>query len=99
MGSSDRPFFPQKTAPEPQRNGVSNASGSARLSAEASAMTTPAIAIRNEIRELIKLQIEMFGQPHSLTSSELIDCSYRAERIKQLGQELDRIGRTAILEK
>ena len=62
-------------------------------------MTTPAIAIKNEIRELIKLQIEMFGQPHSLTSSELIDCSYRAERIKQLGQELDRIASTAILEK
>jgi hypothetical protein len=45
-------------------------------------MTTPAVGIKNEIRELIQLQIEMFGQPHSLTSSELIECSYRAERIK-----------------
>ena len=62
-------------------------------------MTTPAIAIKNEIRELIQLQIEMFGQPHTLTSSELVACSYRAERIKQLGEELDRIGRTAIFEK
>ena len=62
-------------------------------------MTTPAIAIKNEIRELIKLQIEMFGQPDTLTASELIECSYRAERIKQLGEELDRIGRSAILEK
>jgi hypothetical protein len=62
-------------------------------------MTTPAIGIKNEIRELIQLQIEMFGQPHSLTSSELIECSYRAERIKELGEELDRIGRTAILER
>ena len=62
-------------------------------------MTTPAIAIKNEIRELIKLQIEMFGQAHPLTSSELIECSYRAERIKQLGEELDRIGRSAIIEK
>jgi len=62
-------------------------------------MTTPAIAIKNEIRELIQLQIEMFGQPHTLTSSELVTCSYRAERIKQLGEELDRIGRTAIFEK
>src|SRR5215469_219073 len=93
------PISPQKTTLESQRNRVPNDSGSARLSAEASTMTTPAIAIKNQIRELIKLQIEMFGQPHSLTSSELIDCSYRAERIKQLGQELDRIGRTAILER
>ena len=62
-------------------------------------MTTPAIGIKNEIRELIQLQIEMFGQPHALTGSELIECSYRAERIKQLGQELDRIGRAVILEK
>jgi len=62
-------------------------------------MTTPAIGIKNEIRELIQLQIEMFGQPHSLTSSELIECSYRAERIRELGEELDRIGRTVILER
>jgi hypothetical protein len=52
-------------------------------------VTTPATAIKNEIRELIHLHIEMFGQPQSLTSSELIECSCRAERIKQLGQELD----------
>jgi len=62
-------------------------------------MTTPASAIKNEIRELIHEQIEIFGHPDSLTSSELIECSYRAERIKQLGQELDRVGRKAILEK
>src|SRR5215469_10967645 len=85
---ANRSIFPQKTAPEPQRNRVPNDSGSARLSAEASTMTTPAIAIKNEIRELIHLQIEMFGQPHSQTSSELIDCSYRAERIKQLVKSL-----------
>jgi len=62
-------------------------------------MTTPANAIKHELQHLIHLQIERFGQPSRLTSSELIECSYRAERIKQLGQELDRIGRTAILEK
>jgi hypothetical protein len=61
--------------------------------------TTPASAIREEIRELIHVQIERFGKPTPLTSSELIECSYRAERIKQLGQELDRIGRAVILEK
>jgi hypothetical protein len=55
-------------------------------------MTTPAIAIRNEIRELIHEQIERFGQPAPLTSSELEDCHCRAERIKLLGQELDRVG-------
>jgi hypothetical protein len=61
-------------------------------------MTTPASAIKDQIRELIHLQIEIFGQPNRLTSSELIECHYRTERISQLGQELDRIGKTAILE-
>ena len=62
-------------------------------------MTTPANAIRDEVWELIDIQIEDFGQPSRLTSSELSECHCRAERIKQLGQELDRIGRTEILEK
>lgn len=62
-------------------------------------MTTPAIAIRDEVWELIDDQIEAFGQPSRLTSSELSECHCRAERIKQLGQELDRIGRAAVLEK
>jgi hypothetical protein len=60
-------------------------------------MTTPAIAIRNEIRDLIHEQIERFGQPAPLTSSELEDCHCRAERIKLLGQELDRAGLMGIL--
>jgi hypothetical protein len=62
-------------------------------------MTTPANAIRDEVWELIDIQIEAFGQPSRLTSSELSECHCRAERIKQLGQELDRIGRMTILEK
>ena len=62
-------------------------------------MTTPASAIRDEVRELIEVQIEAFGQPSCLTSSELTECHHRAERIKQLGQELDRIGGAAILER
>lgn len=61
-------------------------------------MTTPATAIKNEIRELIHVQIEIFGQPAPLTSFELEECHCRAERIKLLGQELDRFGTTAILE-
>jgi hypothetical protein len=62
-------------------------------------MTTPASAIRDEVWELIDAQIEAFRQTSPLTSSELAECHYRAERIKLLGQELDRIGRAAILEK
>ena len=62
-------------------------------------MTIPATAIKHEIRELIEVQIEIFRQPSRLTSSELSECHCRAERIKQLGQELDRISSAAILEK
>ena len=59
-------------------------------------MTTPASAIKHEIRELIHVQIERFGKPSSLTSSEIEECQTRAERIKMLGQELDRMGRMAV---
>jgi len=62
-------------------------------------MTIPANAIREEVWELIDDQIEAFGRRSRLTPSELSECHYRAERIKRLGQELDRIGSTAILEK
>jgi hypothetical protein len=62
-------------------------------------MTTPANAIREEVCELINDQIEAFGRPSRLNSSELSEFHCRAERIKQLGQELDRIGRTTVLEK
>jgi hypothetical protein len=62
-------------------------------------MTTPASAIRDEVWELIQSQIETFGQPSPPTTSELSECHCRAERIKLLGQELDRMGTTTILEK
>ena len=62
-------------------------------------MTTPASAIREEVWELIDDQIEAFGRRSHLTSSELSECHCRAERIKQLGQELDGITGAAILEK
>jgi hypothetical protein len=61
-------------------------------------MTTPANAIKNEIRGLIHVQIEIFGQPAPLTSFELEECRHRTERIKLLGQELDQVSTTAILE-
>ena len=53
---------------------------------------TPAIAIRNEIRQLTNLHIEVFGRSTALTPFDLEECHRRAERIKMLGQELDRIG-------
>jgi len=62
-------------------------------------MTTPAIAIRKEMRELIHEQIARFGQAAPLTSSELEDCHDRAARIRLLGDELDRVGRMRILER
>lgn len=61
-------------------------------------MTTPASAIRDEMRELIESQIDTFGQPRRLTSFEVEVCCWRAERIKLLGQELDRLATRAILE-
>ena len=59
-------------------------------------MTTPATVIKTEIRELIDLQIQVFGQAAPLTPFELEDCRRRTERIKSLGRELDQIGIGAI---
>jgi len=61
-------------------------------------MTTPASAIRDEVRMLIELQIATFSKPSRLTSSELSEYHHRAELINQLGGELNRISRMAILE-
>jgi len=62
-------------------------------------MTTPANAIREEVWELINAQIKTFGQASRLMPSDLSECSYRTQRIRQLGQELDQIGTKAILER
>jgi hypothetical protein len=62
-------------------------------------MTTPANAIREEVWQLIDDQVETFAQPLPLTSCQLSECRCRAERIRQLGQELDQISSTAILKK
>jgi hypothetical protein len=61
-------------------------------------MTTPATTIKDEIRELIDIQIDAFGQPTPLTASELSECRYRSERIKLFGHELDRIRTGMILD-
>jgi hypothetical protein len=61
-------------------------------------MTTPATTIKDEIRELIDIQIDAFGQPTPVTASELSECRYRSERIKLFGHELDRIRTGVILD-
>ena len=55
-------------------------------------MRTPATAIKTEIRELIDLQIQVFGQPSPLTPFELEECRRRSEKIKSLGRQLDQLG-------
>jgi hypothetical protein len=59
-------------------------------------MITPPDDIKTEIRELIDLQIRVFGQPASLTPLELEDCRRRTERILALGRKLDQFGVAAI---
>ena len=63
-------------------------------------MTTPASAIKDELRVLIEVQIETFGQPSPLTSSdELCEFHDRAEKIRMLCQELNRIGARSVIER
>lgn len=61
-------------------------------------MTTPANAIKDEVRVLIDVQIETLRQPASLTSSQLREYRYRAEEIRRLCRELDQIGSRTIKE-
>ena len=91
-------LFPQKWH-EPEQYSVLNEFSRLDYRQRSPTMTTPANAIKDEVWELIDLQIETFRQPSRLTSSELTECHYRAERIKHLGEELDRIGRASVLEK
>jgi ppGpp synthetase/RelA/SpoT-type nucleotidyltranferase len=57
-------------------------------------MTDPASAITNEVDQLIELQIRTLRRESSLETTDLLDYSMRAERIKTLYQELDRITRS-----
>ena len=59
-------------------------------------MTNPAFAIKLEVSQLVELQIETLRQDSALTSAELLDYRMRAEKIKILYQELDRIGRRRV---
>ncbi len=62
-------------------------------------MTTPASAIKDEVRLLIDVQIETFGQPAPLTNSQLREFHYRSEEISSLCQELNRIGARSVIER
>jgi len=62
-------------------------------------MTIPANAIKDEVRVLIDVQIETFGQPAPLTSSQLSEFHYRCEKITALCEELNRIGTRSIIER
>ncbi len=58
-------------------------------------MTNPAFAIKLEVSQLVELH-QTLRQESALTSSELLDYSRRAEKIRTLYQELDRIGRRRV---
>jgi hypothetical protein len=62
-------------------------------------MTTPATAIKDEVRVLIDAQIETFGQPAPLTPSQLREFQDRSEKIRMLCQELNRIGTRSVMER
>jgi hypothetical protein len=62
-------------------------------------MTTRATAIKDEVRLLIDVQIETFGQPAPLTSSQVREFHYRCEKITGLSRELNRIGARSVIER
>src|ERR1019366_1772064 len=62
-------------------------------------MTTPARAIRDEVDQLIGSQIETFGQPTPLTSSQLDDFHDRSEKIRALCEELNRLGTRSVMDR
>jgi len=72
---------------------------SAKISLEVPTMTTPASAIKDEVRLLIEVQIETFGQPTPLTPSQLHEFHDRSETIRMLCQELNRIGTRSVMER
>jgi hypothetical protein len=62
-------------------------------------VTLPASAIKDELRVPIDVQIETFGQPAPLTSSQLREFQDRSEKIRVLCQELNRIGTRSVMER
>jgi len=62
-------------------------------------MTTPASAIKDEVRILIDVQIETFRQPAPITSSQLSEYHLRSEKLRMLCRELDRIATRSVVER
>jgi hypothetical protein len=59
-------------------------------------MTDPATAIKREVLQLVDRQIETLRHEGRMTDSALVDYHTRSEKIIQLYQEMDRMGRTRI---
>jgi hypothetical protein len=59
----------------------------------ATTMTDPAFAIKNEVQQLVDVQIDTLRKPALLTSSELDEYRSRSERITMLDRKLDLIVR------
>ena len=56
-------------------------------------MTDPAFAIKNEVLQLVEIQIETLRKPSSLTSSDLDEYHSRSKKIALLYKHLDFIAR------
>ena len=56
-------------------------------------ITEPATDIKREVLQLVDLQIATLRQDSSLDSSLLQDFRARSKRLRELYEELDRIGR------
>jgi len=56
-------------------------------------MTDPAFAIKNQVQQLVDVQIDTLRKPSPLTSSELDEYRSRSERISALYEQLDVIVR------
>jgi hypothetical protein len=61
-------------------------------------MTTRMRDIKDDVRMLIDVQIDTFGRPTPLTSSQLREFHHRFKKLKILCQELDRIGTRSFIE-
>jgi len=56
-------------------------------------MPEPAFAIKNQVQQLVDVQIDTLRKPSPLTSSELDEYPSRSERISALYEQLDLMAR------
>jgi uncharacterized protein with von Willebrand factor type A (vWA) domain len=59
-------------------------------------VTDPASAIKREVLQLVEVQIDTLRRTGCLTASDLADYHTRSEKITELYQRIDRIGRTRV---